>query len=101
MKERSREDNHDWELISYVISSSIRLRVLIKLEKGVYTPKQLSDALNVQISRISTVLKELSEKHLVKCLTPYQRKGKLYTITEEGRKVLYTIHNETKIKGEE
>ena len=100
MRDAYQGDNHDWGLISYVISSSIRLRVLIKLEKGVYTPKQLSDALNVQMSRISTVLKELSESHLVKCLTPHQKKGRLYTITEEGREVLYTIHNKTKIKEE-
>ena len=100
MNDLSEEDQREWELISYVISSSMRLRVLIKLDKGVYTPKQLSEALNVQISRISTVLKELRERRLVKCLTPQQRKGKLYTITKDGRKIIYIIHNKTKIKGE-
>ena len=98
MKEENQDTQRYWELISYVISGSIRFRVLIKLDKGVYTPKQLSENLNVQMSRISTVLKELGEKHLVKCLTPTQRKGRLYTITEEGRKVIEEIHRKTKIK---
>ena len=98
MDNDSQQIQIDWDLLSYVISSSLRFRVLITLNKRVFTPKQLSEELDVQMSRISTVLKELVEKDLVTCLTPQQRKGKLYAITERGRKLLKEIHSKTKIK---
>ncbi|WP_231493676.1 hypothetical protein [Methanobrevibacter arboriphilus] len=43
------------------------------------------------MSHISTILKELSDKNLIKCLNPQKRQGRLYTTTDKGKKVLKYI----------
>ncbi|MEA3307398.1 MAG: winged helix-turn-helix domain-containing protein [Elusimicrobiota bacterium] len=85
----------EWDLVSFVIASEIRFKILVSLNNKVQTPTDLKREFNVPISRISAVLKELSEKELIENLTPERRKSKMYSITEEGRKVLGEIHHLT------
>jgi len=86
----------DWETISYVFSSELRLKTLLKLNKSKYTPKQLSISLKQPISHISKALKELTTKGLVECLTPNRKKARLYSITKQGIQVLDEINKLTK-----
>jgi len=89
-------DDIEWETISFVMASKIRLQVLISLKKGVKTPKMLSTDLNSYLSHVSRALKQLSERGLVECLTPDVRKNKFYGITEEGKQILIAISNYTR-----
>ncbi|MEM2144340.1 MAG: hypothetical protein QW279_03195 [Candidatus Jordarchaeaceae archaeon] len=86
----------DWETVSYVFSSELRLKTLLELNKSKYTPKQLSISLKQPISHISKALKELATKGLVECLTPNRKKARLYTITKQGIQVLDEINKLTK-----
>ena len=86
----------NWELISFVMASEARFKILLSLKENVQTPTDLRKAFNIPISRVSAVLKELSEKGLVKNLTPERRKSKIYSITELGKEVLSEIHNLTR-----
>jgi predicted transcriptional regulator len=86
----------DWETVSYVFSSELRLKTLLELNKSKYTPKQLSISLKQPISHISKALKELTTKGLVECLTPNRKKARLYSITKEGVQVLDEINRLTK-----
>jgi DNA-binding transcriptional ArsR family regulator len=88
----------DWDTISYVISSEVRLKVLIHLIRNVSTPTKLSENLKEPISRISTTLRELTEIGAVECLTPERRKGKIYHATEKGKRIIEVIHNMTDIR---
>ena len=90
----------DWELISFVLASEMRFKILLSLNNKVQTPTELKKSFNVPISRVSAVLKELSEKGLVENLTPERRKSKIYGITKQGKKVLNDLHDLTK-SGEE
>ena len=81
----------DWETVSYVFSSELRLKILLELSKSKNTPKQLSLSLKHPMSHVSKALKQLNEKQLVECLTPDRKKGRLYNITELGGQVLDEI----------
>jgi len=85
----------DWETVSYVFSSELRLKTLIELSKSKYTPKQLSFYTKQPISHVSKALKELSGKGLVECLTPSRKKARLYSITKLGNQVLDEINKLT------
>ncbi len=87
----------NWDLISFVVSGSLRLKVLIALSKNVLTPSQLKELTGAQISRISSTLRELRDKNMVECLTPEKRKGRLYTITPLGKQVIEKIHELTEV----
>ena len=76
-----------WEIIGKLKSSSWRVRVLRAL-KNAKTPKELAKETNISSSHISEVLREFQEMKLIKCLNPGLRKGKLYVITENGKKML-------------
>jgi predicted transcriptional regulator len=81
----------DWDLISFVLASDVRREIITRLGESVQTPTNLKKVFNVPISRISSVLKELTEKGLVENLTPDRRKAKMYTLTELGKNVLHEI----------
>ena len=52
------------------------------------TPTEIYEKVSIPTSHISTTLKELTNKNLVICLTPKLRKGRLYDLTKEGRKLI-------------
>lgn len=89
----------DWELISFVKASEIRLSILSTLSKGVKTPTELKAQFEVPISRISAILKELGEKDLVLNLTPDRRKGKLFSLTDLGKSIIGQIQNISQKEG--
>lgn len=77
--------------IGYVVASNYRKKVLLALQEKPMTPIGVSKKTSIYPSHISTALKELNEKMLVVCLTPKLRKGRLYDLTKEGRKILKEI----------
>ncbi|MEM2258922.1 MAG: winged helix-turn-helix domain-containing protein [Candidatus Thermoplasmatota archaeon] len=85
----------NWDLISFVLASEIRFKILLSLNKKIQTPTELKKEFGVPISRISTVLRELSEKKLITNLTPERRKSRMYSITKFGKEILKEIHEIT------
>lgn len=80
-----------YELISYVRASEIRFNILSTLNDTIQTPTELKEKFKVPISRVSAILKELSDKNLVENLTPERRKSKMFSITKKGKTVLEEI----------
>jgi len=80
-----------WELKGKISASSYRKSVLLNLNEGIFTPRELEKSLNIKMSHISRTLAELQEYKLIECLTPTLRKGKQYRITKLGREVLKNI----------
>ena len=76
-----------YELISFLSRSKNRRTVLKNLEK-LTTPSELASKLKIQRSTISRTILELMDKKLVKCLTPKEKMGRLYQITDLGKKIL-------------
>ena len=79
------------EKIAYVLASEHRKNIILYLDDEMHTPKQIGDAINVRTNHISNLLAQLRKKELVYCATPNIRKGKLYSITDDGKEVLKYI----------
>lgn len=50
-------------------------------------PTQVAKKLKINLPHVGRALKELESRGLVKCLTPSERVGKLYVLTEGGKEV--------------
>jgi len=85
----------DWDIVSFVTSSTIRFKILIALNKEKLIPSKLAKKLHYPISHISSTLKDLEEQELILCLTKMRRKNKFFTITDKGKKILEFINKET------
>ncbi len=81
------KEETNWEDISFIVSSSYRERILKSLDKP-KTPSSLSRELKINKAHISRALSELENKKMIECLTPKAKKGRIYSITEYGKKVL-------------
>lgn len=85
----------DWNKYGYVNSSKHRKRVVRSLSKSEKTPKEISVETNIYISHVSAVLKDLSQKDVVVCLSPNLRRGRIYALTDEGREIAKKILEKT------
>ena len=76
------------ELISFVMSGKIRIKILQTLVNSKKTPTMLAKEIKTHQSTTSRALLSLEKKGLVKCLTPKAKLSRIYSITELGKKVL-------------
>lgn len=74
--------------LGFVLASEYRKKVMIVLQNKPTTPSIISDETKIYPSHISNTLSELVEKKLVVCLTPKLKKGRLYELTVNGKKIL-------------
>lgn len=79
-----------FDLVSFVGRGRTRRQVLKALTKP-SSPTDLAKQLDNDRSTISRVVLELTEKGLVECLTPNERMGRYYRITETGKKVIAIV----------
>ena len=85
------------ELISFVMSGKVRIRILQILLNGKKTPTMLAKEINTHQSTTSRALLSLEKKNLVKCLTPRAKLSRIYEITELGKKVSNEISQILKV----
>lgn len=74
--------------LGFVLASEYRKKVMIILQDKPNTPSSISEKTKIYPSHISNTLSELVEKKLVVCLTPKLKKGRLYELTANGKKIL-------------
>ncbi|MEK6843421.1 MAG: hypothetical protein AABY04_02945 [Candidatus Micrarchaeota archaeon] len=79
-----------WDDVSFVIGSRKREEIFLLLETP-RTPTQLSKMAKISLSNIWIKLKALEERKLILCLTPKVRKGKIYSLTSEGKSTLIEV----------
>ncbi len=79
------------EQIAYVLASDHRKNIILFMGDELYSPKQIGDAINVRTNHISNLLAQLRKYNLVYNTTPRIRKGRLYSLTEDGKRVLEYI----------
>jgi len=78
----------DWSKLGFIRASKYRKEIIKLLETHPLTPTEITEKSNLHQSHISTTLSELKEENLVKCLNPEATKGRLYSLTKEGEKIL-------------
>ncbi|MFW9856898.1 MAG: ArsR family transcriptional regulator [Candidatus Thorarchaeota archaeon] len=76
-----------WELASYGRISRNRYRIITQLGKRPYFPSELAKELKINFSTVSECLAKLKERRIVLCLSPSSTKGRLYGLTETGKKI--------------
>lgn len=84
------------EKVAYVLASEHRKNIILFLSNELYTPKQIGDGIGVRTNHISNLLAQLREQDLVYCATPAVKRGRLYTLTDNGKKVLEYIQKQQK-----
>ncbi len=81
------------KLISWILRGSQK-RVIFRLLKGkkIIPAEIYQEAIkiNPKITRnsVSDVLREFRKKGLVKCINPLETKGRIYELTELGKKIV-------------
>lgn len=73
--------------IDYVKRSQYRTRVIKSLKDDVKIPSQIAKEAKIYQNHISHTLKQLKEYSLVECINPEVKKGRLYRLTDLGKKV--------------
>lgn len=81
----------DSYLLGFILASNYRKKVLLALQEKTDTPSEIAEKTKIYPSHISNTLSELVEKKLVVCLTPKLKKGRLYELTANGKKILKNL----------
>ena len=74
--------------ISLIKSSEYRHIVLKAIGNEVITPSEIARKVDLRLNHVSTVLTDLKDKKLVKCLNEETKKGRLYQLTELGKNAI-------------
>ena len=80
----------NWKLYSFVSRSKQRVKIILMLEKPV-RPTQIAKETKLNKSHVSRTLNEFVERGIAKCLTPNEKVGRYYVLTELGKEVLKHI----------
>lgn len=84
-------DENFLEQVAYVLASKHRTNIIFFMENELYTPTQIGKEINLRPNHVSNLLKQLKDYGLVYCATPNINKGKFYSLTDDGKKVLQYI----------
>ena len=75
-----------WENYGYVERGNLRKEVIKHMNEP-KTPSKLAKELKIHLAEASRVLIELTKRKLAVCLTPNLLSGRIYDLTEEGKKI--------------
>lgn len=74
--------------ISIIKNSEYRKKILLSLANVNYlTPSEISQKTKLRLNHVSNFLKDLKDNKLIICLNDDEKRGRLYQITELGKKV--------------
>ncbi len=76
----------DYNKLSYVLRAKTRKKMVVIMDK-IKMPSELKREMKIEDSNIARALRELEKEGIIKCLTPKQKMGKLYTLTREGEEI--------------
>ncbi len=81
------EKSELWNEIGFILASKYRIKVLKELVKSEKTPKSIANKTKISINHVSNILKELLEHEIINLLNPSMKKGRLYQISEKGKRI--------------
>ena len=74
--------------ISIVKNSEYRKKILLSLVDINYlTPSEIAEKTKLRLNHVSNFLKDLKDNNLIICLNDNEKRGRLYQITELGKRV--------------
>ncbi|MBR2858396.1 winged helix-turn-helix transcriptional regulator [bacterium] len=79
------------EMASFIKSSKNRQKVLKSMENSVKTPSDISNETDLRLNYVSMILGELKENNIVVCLNEDSKRGRFYSLTDNGEKAFKFI----------
>ena len=86
------EDNLKKE-IDYVKNSTYRTKVIMSLDDKVKISSEIANDAGILQNNIYNTIRQLKEHELIECINPEVKKGKLYRLTEKGKKINNGLRN--------
>ena len=83
--------NKDYENLSFILSSNVRTEIILAIANGIVIPSKKRKSLNQKFSIISKNLKDMENREIIICKTPFKRKGRIYNITSITEKLIPVI----------
>jgi len=75
--------------ISLLKNSKYRRIILYSLSDVNYlTPSEIAEKTEIRLNHVSNFLKDLKDNKLIVCLNEEEKRGRLYKITELGKRVV-------------
>lgn len=74
--------------ISLIKSSSYRHKILESIGVNIMTPAELARSTGFRLNHVSMYLTEMKEAGLINCLNEDSKKGRLYQLTDLGKKTI-------------
>jgi len=75
--------------ISLLKNSEYRKKILESLSNANYlTPSEISENTKIRLNHVSNFLKDLKDNKLIICLNEGEKRGRLYQITDLGKRVV-------------
>lgn len=86
-----------WSLISFIKISRIREKIVKSLAEMPQFPSELAKGLSLNFATVSKNLRMLEEKGIIYCYNPNQTKGRLFTLSKTGEKIVSFYYKEKKV----
>ena len=84
----------DMGIISLLLRSKNRIKILKSLEKGDKIPSKISKEIDDNSNHVSKYLRTLKDADLVECLNEDDKRYRFYSITDKGKYFLDKIEND-------
>ncbi|WP_400230017.1 ArsR/SmtB family transcription factor [Methanobrevibacter smithii] len=81
-------------IISLLLRSKNRIKILKSLEKGDKIPSKISKEIDDNSNHVSKYLRTLKDAELVECLNEDDKRYRFYSITDKGKYFLDKIEND-------
>ena len=81
------------KMASFVKSSKNRQKVVFSLDESIKTPSDISNETQLRLNYISMLLGELKEHDIVFCLNEDSKRGRFYSLTDDGKEASKFIKN--------
>lgn len=85
-----------WNSYSFILRGERRKKVLFCLSFP-KIPKQIAQECKMSLSNVNAAIQDLKKNNLIYCLNPSQKIGRVYTLTNKGKKSIDYLNKSKKI----
>ena len=71
---------------SWIVRGKQRRKILQTLDRPM-TPTQIKEITGIKVTNVSDVVRSMEEINITKCLNPKEKLGRLYELTQKGKKI--------------
>ncbi len=71
---------------SWIVRGKQRRKILQTLNHPM-TPTQIKERTGIKVTNVSDVVRSMEEINIAKCLNPKEKLGRLYELTQKGKKI--------------